>query len=490
MSTASSAADYAALIDLNDDGTPETDVISYALQVTIRRGRSRELSSVEVGHCTIVLNNADGRFNPVYDSGAYFGNLDLYSKVQIKATLSATPYPLFTGYIVSFTPDVINRRVTIQCVDEFYFLRNFHLNLAVASDKLTGDRIDAILDLFDATFSAAADLDTGQMVLPRPYWRTTDALSALQECADHDLGGIIFISAGGVFTFRDRNARALAESDGTITRMQGIEYMYAEDQLYTDVILQAGGYEVPDGESMIFTYQPLPFFLAKGETWKIDPNYVGPAQDVVTPVAGTHFTANVQRDGSGTDLSSDMASSFTNYGHGASWSITNNSPNGVWFQKTVVLGKLLLQPTSLRTVSAQATSSIAPFDKTYEQSYRLLGLGNLVELQGWADYIASHFSEPHPRLGLTLFPHSDDSDAQLTQMLAREINDRVTITDDSFAYSSQVDEDFFIEGVTHTLDPVSHAHETKWLLSTFTADQFFILDESVLDGEDVLAFVA
>ncbi|HEU0072478.1 MAG TPA: hypothetical protein VFS30_00565 [Dehalococcoidia bacterium] len=490
MSTASSAADYAVLIDLDDDGTPETDIVSWATKVTTQRGRSKELSSVEVGRCTIVLNNADGRFNPVYPSGAYYGNLNLYNKIQVKATLSATPYPMFTGYIVSFTPDGIGRTVTVQCVDEFYFLRNFHLNLAVASDKLTGDRMDAILDLFDATVSAAADLDTGQTTLPRPYWRNTDALTGLQECADHDLGGIIFMSAGGVFTFRDRNARALADSDGTITRMQGIEYMYSEDQLYTDVILQVGGYEEGAADSMIWTYQPLPVFLAKDATLKIDPNYVSPATSVTTPVEGTDYVANVQQDGSGTDLSSDMSSTFTDYGHGALWSITNNSPNGVWFQALKVRGTPLQLPTSLRTVSAQATSSIAPFDKTYEQTYRLLGLDNLTELQGWADYIASHYSEPHPRLSLTLFPHSDDSNAQLTQMLARELNDRVTITDDSFAYSAQVDEDFFIEGISHTLDPVSHAHETRWLLSTFTADSFFILDESVLDGEDVLAFVA
>lgn len=473
-------------IDLNGDGTAETDITQYTIDVYISRGRSEELAGVQVGLCTMVMKNSDGRFNPDYASGAYYGDLAVGNKVAVRASVGANNASLFTGYIKSFRVDVIEKQVVIDCHDLFAYLREFHLNLAMATDKTTGDRIDAILSAFSATVAAAADTDTGQTTLPLPYWRNTDALSALQECADHELGGMIFIAGDGAFVFRDRHARALSASEGTITSPQGIDYSRGEDQVYTKAILQGGGHEAGVAGSQIYSYSPLPVLLAQNATLVINPNYTQPATAVTTPVSGTDFVANVASDGTGTDLTSDMASTFTNYGGGASWSITNNSPNNVWLRTLQVRGTPLGLPAAARTATATGTGS-SPFEKTYEQSFRMID--DLDLLQSFADYIVSHYNEPQPQLRVTLRKHSTaTSDNNMINMIKRELNDRVTITDTGFAYSSQINGDFFIEAITHRLTDGARGHETTWTLSTFSNDAFFILDTSLLDGEAVLSY--
>ena len=109
-------------------------------------------------------------------------------------------------------------------------------------------------------------------------------------------------------------------------------------------------------------------------------------------------------------------------------------------------------------------------------------------MQDFADYIISHYNSSQPQITVTLQPHLDDSDAQLIRMLAGELNQRITITDATFTYSSQVDGDFFIESIEHRVTTGNSFHETKWLMTTFSNDGQFVLDTSQLNGIAVLGY--
>lgn len=49
-----------------------TDITSYTREITIDRGRSSDLGRVETGTASIILDNRDRRFDPIYEDGPYW----------------------------------------------------------------------------------------------------------------------------------------------------------------------------------------------------------------------------------------------------------------------------------------------------------------------------------------------------------------------------------------------------------------------------------
>ena len=479
-----SAPVFTVNINWNGDGSTMVDEVSRTIDLQITRGRSDALQDVQAGTCTLLMRNDTGRFTPEYAAGGLFGSLNPHKLVQIKVALGST-YNLFTGYITRIQPMPMTRTCTITCQDKFLFLKNFHLNEAIVASALTGDRITDVLTIVGLA-GGDMDIDAGQVTLDHPYQRNTDALSGIYEYAASDLAGIVFIAAGGKVTYRDAHARTLSTSQGTITSAQDIQYDRGEDNVFTQIILQGGSFDAGIVGSQVWSYSPLPLLLPASSTVVLNPNYNTPATAVITPVSGTDFIANDAADGSGTDRSSLMVSTFTDYGGGAAWSITNTRDKDVYLTTIGVRGTPRGRNTSLRTVTR--TGGSAPYVKTYQNSYKFIT--DLVTLAAFADYLASHFSLQQPKVTLRLLPHVwDSSDGQFVQMAAREINDRITLQDTACAYSSQINGDFFIESITHRISLLNGSFETVWGLSTFANDQFFILDTSKLDSADVLGYI-
>lgn len=81
-----------------------TDVTDYVRGISINRGRSTELDQFQTGSASIVLSNADRRFDPLYASGPYYGALTPLRPVQITlntkdAVGSPLIAPIFFGYV-------------------------------------------------------------------------------------------------------------------------------------------------------------------------------------------------------------------------------------------------------------------------------------------------------------------------------------------------------------------------------------------------------
>ena len=77
-----------------------TDVTAYVRSVATKRGRSDETQKIEAGTATILLDNADGRFTPkrITSPSPYAGNIEPRRQVRVRALVSATPHPLWTGF--------------------------------------------------------------------------------------------------------------------------------------------------------------------------------------------------------------------------------------------------------------------------------------------------------------------------------------------------------------------------------------------------------
>ena len=127
------------------DTTPTwVDITSYVRAGSVRSGRTNELDEYQTGSCALTLNNRDRRFDPLYASGPYYGNLKARRQCRIRATYSAVTYDLFYGFVSGWTlaPDLSGDSVCqIQGYDGLSYLAGVDLPIDIytwTSDGIVG----------------------------------------------------------------------------------------------------------------------------------------------------------------------------------------------------------------------------------------------------------------------------------------------------------------------------------------------------------------
>lgn len=188
--------------------TTWTDITASVISFSTRRGRSSALDRIEAGTATLVLENADRRFDPTFAASPYYPNVKPMRKIRIMAIYSATLYYLFAGYVESWPPDWpggLNATTTIRCVDAFKYFALKKLNGAY-SNEFVGDSIETWLTNIGwpgaadrEIFAAASQVQSGTFV-------NTPALTHFQNAAEVE-SGIFFMSGQGKATFHNRHYR-------------------------------------------------------------------------------------------------------------------------------------------------------------------------------------------------------------------------------------------------------------------------------------------
>lgn len=193
-----------------------TDISTYVLKVTIRRGASRAEGPVlrfEAGTANITLDNSDRRFDPTNLAGPYVGGgvtqITPMRTVRISATWSGTNYDLFRGYADSWDVTWSGPAFsvcTLQATDATKVLSNFDrvaLGSPVGAGEDSGARVNRILDSVSwPTYDRA--VSTGDSTLQG----TTMDRSAWEELLavqDSEVGEV-YIDPAGRVVFRNRQA--------------------------------------------------------------------------------------------------------------------------------------------------------------------------------------------------------------------------------------------------------------------------------------------
>ena len=122
-----------------------TDVTAYVRGLSFQRGRSNELDQFQTGSASVVLSNADRRFDPLYASSPYAGALTPLRPIRIKLEHidgAGTPQttPIFFGYIDGWPQTYEtygDATVTINASDMFKVLNN------VTLPSLWADKIES-----------------------------------------------------------------------------------------------------------------------------------------------------------------------------------------------------------------------------------------------------------------------------------------------------------------------------------------------------------
>lgn len=238
-----------------------TDVSAFVEGFSLRRGRQSPFEAVGAGAGTLVLNNADRRFDPTHAAGPYSGTLKSMRRARIRAVWNGAAYDLFTGFVEAWPlrrVDYGHQFVEVPLIDAFGVFALFKVT-ATRPQERTDERIDAVLSamnwqtgqawrLDDAVYGVLGSttalaptgdraLDQGQVSVQAATLTRTDALGHLSAVVRTEFG-VFFMNKAGAATFYNRTRRLLAGSSGSLATFgdapQAGELPYADVRLDYD----------------------------------------------------------------------------------------------------------------------------------------------------------------------------------------------------------------------------------------------------------------
>ena len=199
------------LLDTNilADAVPViVDVSNVINSITTQRGRNAQADQFQTGTLSLRIVDQNGDFNPQNPASPYYSLLSPMRKVQITATHLGITYPVFSGFITSYTtttPLTANDVVytTIEAVDAFRLAQNAQISTVTGSGvQLSGARINAILDQIGWPTSMR-DVDAGLSTMQADPGTARTALAAMQNVELSEYGAL-YVDASGSFVFQDR----------------------------------------------------------------------------------------------------------------------------------------------------------------------------------------------------------------------------------------------------------------------------------------------
>ena len=244
---------------LADAPADVVDVSDIALRVSIRRGRNRILNTFEAGTATVVLEDANGDWNPQNTSSPYYGKLLPLRKIRVWADYDdgggTDRYYLFSGYITSYDNtfklgiDEISS-VTLQCIDAFRLFQNVNITTVAGTSagQTTGARIINLLDVASYPPSQQS-IDIGDSTVQADPGTSRTLLAALQTIEQTELGGF-YIDPEGSAVFLSRTTVSLKadqtpllfNDNGTDIGYQSIDFAYDDTQIFNDItVTRLGG---------------------------------------------------------------------------------------------------------------------------------------------------------------------------------------------------------------------------------------------------------
>jgi len=199
---------------LADSTSIIVDVSDVVNKIETKRGRSAQTNQFQTGTLTLVIVDVNGDFNPQNTAGPYYNLLTPMRKVQITATYGSVTYPVFSGFITSYSTSIPQQGTgdvaltTIQAVDAFRLAQNAQIATVAGTSagQLTGARINNLLDAISWPASQR-DVDAGLTTCQIDPGTQRTALAALQTIETTEFGAV-YVDASGSFVFQDRSVTA------------------------------------------------------------------------------------------------------------------------------------------------------------------------------------------------------------------------------------------------------------------------------------------
>jgi hypothetical protein len=224
------------------------DITPRLVTTTVRRGKNNALDRIDAGITSIVVDNSDREFDPLYENGPYFGQLVPRRSVRV----SANDLPVFVGFIDDFDIQYEPGKqsvVQIQVSDAFSVLANSGLEEFTPDSELSGARINTVLDRPEVDWPAELrDIDAGNSVmLDADVSEGTGTLEYLQLVANSEFG-TLFLAKDGKIAYRERNAvpnipdlvfsDEIIDEEYTGIQFADVNIVYGSENLYNRITLE------------------------------------------------------------------------------------------------------------------------------------------------------------------------------------------------------------------------------------------------------------
>jgi hypothetical protein len=194
-------------------GTVFRNITSALIDLQVTRGKNRDLDRYSAGELTVVLNNEDRAFDPLFTGSPYFG--DIVPRRDVRVTVDGVRQ--FTGVVDDWNliyEPTGRSKAQLVASDDFTLLARQQLTAGTATPEASGDRVAAVLDMPSVAWTKARDIDTGTSTLGADVF-DGNALDYLNKVATSEAGDI-FVGKSGELRFRGR-LDATPTSSGLIT---------------------------------------------------------------------------------------------------------------------------------------------------------------------------------------------------------------------------------------------------------------------------------
>jgi len=248
---------------LLDGGLTFADVSADVQQVTVSRGRSRQLDEYSSGSANINFISTTRKYDPLNQSSPYYPYVIPRRYVRIKSNGVAVFAGMINTWSLSYDLSGVTY-MTAQCSDAFALLANQLLTAYTPDAELTGTRISNIFGRPEINFNTTSiSIDAGTETLGAfPIDADTAALGYLRQVEKSEQG-YLFATADNTFKFKDRST-VLAQTgnvsfkdDGTGTSgYMTLDVETGDELLFNRIIAQspAGVAQIATDATSIATY--------------------------------------------------------------------------------------------------------------------------------------------------------------------------------------------------------------------------------------------
>lgn len=224
------------------------DVTQYAGQLSISRGKSRELDRYQAGHANIVFSNLNRYFDPTFVASPFYGQIVPRRSIRISVKGIVTFLGVVDDWNLDFNTDGTST-ATVSAYDALSVLSQQNLSADSYPAELTGARVARVLNSASVNYDLSLrKLDVGQATVQAQTVDNTisalDHLGLLEE-TEH---GAFFIDKSGNATFLDgahavgSDAVVAFSDDGLGISYQGMKVVYGSELLYNSAaITRLGG---------------------------------------------------------------------------------------------------------------------------------------------------------------------------------------------------------------------------------------------------------
>jgi len=334
---------------LADSAAVIVDVSDVVDNIQTIRGRNAQADQFQTGTLSMRIVDQNGDFNPQNISSPYTGLLTPMRKVQITATYGATTYPIFAGFITSYTtttPKNANDVVytTITAVDAFRLAQNAQISTVAGTSagQLSGARINALLDAINWPASMR-DVDTGLTTMQADPGTARTSLAAMQTVETSEYGAL-YVDAAGSFVFQDRAVTA-GSSGATPTVFNdngtGIGYFNAVWRLDDTLVYNSASITRTGGTAQTAINQPSidKYFVHSYNQQNLLMQSDAVALDYAQAYVASRAETSIRCDAIQLDLYTDNYTAGTIAALGLDYfdpvTITTNQPGGSTLTKTL-----------------------------------------------------------------------------------------------------------------------------------------------------------